>query len=445
MLLFKAHPGLSVFPAALPTTWQLQLMQSALVEWPDPPARTNHTTAYGEQLHGLFRAAQEDLSLQHQQQKDPPSACQQQQQPETHCGMLSGGAALATMQQAPAAHQQLGAASVQQEHLHRQADDLDQEQAAAELISKLSHCCCCCCCCCCQQQAVAASTTTKGQLGTSWSSSSSSHGRDSICRCGEQQPPGIKQALGHLSSSASCPPAASSATPTDRWSVRGAGPSAALLLRKLRWVCLGPPYNWTDRVYEPHLIHRPLPDSLVRLARQFAAWAANWCNTPVGAAAAASVPPAADHQAAGVSPTAAGNVMLAAMAAAEQPASGTYMPDAALVNYYHAGDTLNGHADDVEPDLSQPIVTISLGCPAVFLMGGLSKDVAPTAMLLRSGDVVVLSGEARRCYHGLPRVLDDQDLPDDVVAAGQQQQETFGAILEHMRHCRINISVRAVH
>eukprot|EP00775_Hariotina_reticulata_P007227 gene7227-7440_t len=46
-------------------------------------------------------------------------------------------------------------------------------------------------------------------------------------------------------------------------------------------------------------------------------------------------------------------------------------------------------------------------------------------MLLRSGDVLVLSGEARRCYHGLPRVLDDQDLPEDVAAAAQRQQETF--------------------
>jgi alkylated DNA repair protein alkB family protein 1 len=49
------------------------------------------------------------------------------------------------------------------------------------------------------------------------------------------------------------------------------------------------------------------------------------------------------------------------------------VPDAALVNYYHSGDTLNGHKDDVEKDLDQPIVTVSLGCDAVFLLGGTTR------------------------------------------------------------------------
>ena len=42
----------------------------------------------------------------------------------------------------------------------------------------------------------------------------------------------------------------------------------------------------------------------------------------------------------------------------------------ALVNYYHEGDTLGGHRDDVESDQSAPIVAISLGCDAIFLLGG---------------------------------------------------------------------------
>lgn len=44
--------------------------------------------------------------------------------------------------------------------------------------------------------------------------------------------------------------------------------------------------------------------------------------------------------------------------------------DAAIVNYYSKGDTLGGHKDDVEEDLTQPLVSISIGCAAVFLMGG---------------------------------------------------------------------------
>ena len=48
----------------------------------------------------------------------------------------------------------------------------------------------------------------------------------------------------------------------------------------------------------------------------------------------------------------------------------------ALVNYYHEGDTLGGHRDDVERDQSAPIVAISLGCDAIFLLGG---DDAPSS------------------------------------------------------------------
>lgn len=77
-----------------------------------------------------------------------------------------------------------------------------------------------------------------------------------------------------------------------------------------------------------------------------------------------------------------------------------YDPDAVIVNYYHAGDTLNGHKDDVELDLRQPIVSVSVGADAVFLLGGETRDTPPVALLLRSGDVLVMSASARLCYHG---------------------------------------------
>ena len=47
-----------------------------------------------------------------------------------------------------------------------------------------------------------------------------------------------------------------------------------------------------------------------------------------------------------------------------------YNPDVALINFYKEGDTLGGHLDDVEKDLSKPIVSFSLGCEAIFLIGG---------------------------------------------------------------------------
>eukprot|EP00879_Flechtneria_rotunda_P014687 GHRR01015348.1.p2 GENE.GHRR01015348.1~~GHRR01015348.1.p2 ORF type:complete len:138 (+),score=40.71 GHRR01015348.1:36-416(+) len=119
-----------------------------------------------------------------------------------------------------------------------------------------------------------------------------------------------------------------------------------------------------------------------------------------------------------------------------------FHPDVALVNYYYAGDTLNGHKDDVEADVTQPIVTVSLGCQAVFLIGGSCRDIEPTALLLRSGDVVVLAGQSRSCYHGIPRVFTDYELPADVLAAAKQQPE-YVPYVQHFRRCRVNISIRS--
>ena len=55
--------------------------------------------------------------------------------------------------------------------------------------------------------------------------------------------------------------------------------------------------------------------------------------------------------------------------------------------------------------MTEPIVSVSLGCSGIFLLGGRSKDIAPVPILLRSGDVVVMSGESRYCYHGVPVIL----------------------------------------
>lgn len=141
--------------------------------------------------------------------------------------------------------------------------------------------------------------------------------------------------------------------------------------------------------------------------------------------------------------------------AAHQPAA-SFRPDAAIVNYYREGDTLNGHCDDAEADLAKPIVTVSLGCDAVFLIGGPTRDQAPTALCLRSGDVVVMGGPARRCYHGLPRILPGMPPHWDLLAAAAAEEaEATGAGVEGaeqaalvrqcwqaMQACRVNISIR---
>jgi hypothetical protein len=45
----------------------------------------------------------------------------------------------------------------------------------------------------------------------------------------------------------------------------------------------------------------------------------------------------------------------------------------------------------------------------VFLLGGRTKDIPPVPILVRSGDVVVMSGESRYCYHGVPHILSPEE------------------------------------
>ena len=136
--------------------------------------------------------------------------------------------------------------------------------------------------------------------------------------------------------------------------------AATRLLEKMRWATIGPPYDWTARAYDTDAPRRPVN--------------ARWLERCVHLAEAAG---ARDY-------------------------AGEF---ASLVNYYRAGDALAGHVDDAEVDMSKPIVRVSLGCPCVFLLGGTSRDVAPTAVLMRSGDAVALTGPSRRCYHGVPRIF----------------------------------------
>lgn len=78
-----------------------------------------------------------------------------------------------------------------------------------------------------------------------------------------------------------------------------------------------------------------------------------------------------------------------------------FVPDACLVNRYQPGTALSLHQDKDERDLGQPIVSISLGLPAVFLFGGLRRADPCLRMALHDGDVVVWGGPARLRYHGV--------------------------------------------
>lgn len=78
-----------------------------------------------------------------------------------------------------------------------------------------------------------------------------------------------------------------------------------------------------------------------------------------------------------------------------------YAPDACLINCYQPGTKLSLHQDKDERDFSQPIVSVSLGIPAVFLFGGLRRSDPTVRVELTHGDVVVWGGPARLRYHGV--------------------------------------------
>lgn len=78
-----------------------------------------------------------------------------------------------------------------------------------------------------------------------------------------------------------------------------------------------------------------------------------------------------------------------------------FTPDACLINRYAQGARMGLHQDKDEQDLTQPIVSVSLGLPAVFQFGGLQRSAPVQRLLLEHGDVAVWGGPARLRYHGI--------------------------------------------
>ncbi len=80
-------------------------------------------------------------------------------------------------------------------------------------------------------------------------------------------------------------------------------------------------------------------------------------------------------------------------------------PEACLINSYSEGTKLGSHVDADEPEKYAPVVSVSLGDDAVFHVGGSNRADPKQRLILKSGDVVVLGGAARRAYHGIDQVV----------------------------------------
>lgn len=78
-----------------------------------------------------------------------------------------------------------------------------------------------------------------------------------------------------------------------------------------------------------------------------------------------------------------------------------FVPDACLINRYEAGAQMGLHQDRDEKDFAQPIVSLSIGLPAKFIIGGLKRGDTTRSIELNDGDAIIFGGAARMIFHGV--------------------------------------------
>lgn len=126
-----------------------------------------------------------------------------------------------------------------------------------------------------------------------------------------------------------------------------------MLQRKLRWITLGGQYDWTSKSY-PNEAHPGFPADIAGLLKAFF--------------------PTVDAE-------------------------------AAIINFYTPGDTLSVHRD-VSEECDRGLISISLGCDGIFLIGN-EDGSSHTTLRLHSGDTLLMTDESRFAWHSVPKVLPD--------------------------------------
>lgn len=85
-----------------------------------------------------------------------------------------------------------------------------------------------------------------------------------------------------------------------------------------------------------------------------------------------------------------------------------FAPDVCLINRYVPGAKMSLHQDEDELDFAAPIVSVSLGLPAIFLFGGLKRSDKPQRFRLEHGDIAVWGGPSRLFFHGVAPLADGE-------------------------------------
>ncbi|KAJ1982302.1 hypothetical protein H4R34_001754 [Dimargaris verticillata] len=211
--------------------------------------------------------------------------------------------------------------------------------------------------------------------------------------------------------------------------------TATALVPKLRWVTLGYQYDWSRKEY---FLNSPLafPQDLDDLSRAIVTaihdvgyGVAGNTSPPSQYTTIAALPPGYDHDRGYVHHY--------------DPAQ--FQAEAGVINYYQTRDTLMAHVDRSEVNMDAPLVSLSLGNSAIFVIGEESREAKPLALYVRSGDILCMCGPRRKAYHGIPRVLENtlpEYLQPQLPAADTDTDwPLFGA---YMLNARLNVNVRQV-
>lgn len=161
-----------------------------------------------------------------------------------------------------------------------------------------------------------------------------------------------------------------------------------MLEKKLRWVTLGGQYDWTAKVY-PDQTPPPFPQDIGDLLQ--------------------AIFPDVD-------------------------------PQAAILNLYSPGDTLSVHRD-VSEECDRGLISVSIGCDALFLLG--NTDGTRTATVkLRSGDAILMSGSARHAWHAVPKILANTCPREIAYWPSKEEGVEYGEWAGWLNNKRINLNVR---
>ncbi|MCJ2051513.1 alpha-ketoglutarate-dependent dioxygenase AlkB [Methylobacterium sp. J-070] len=93
-------------------------------------------------------------------------------------------------------------------------------------------------------------------------------------------------------------------------------------------------------------------------------------------------------------------------------------PEACLINLYAPGTRMGLHQDRDEAELAAPVLSLSLGAPALFRYGGLKRSDRTRSVRLESGDALVIGGASRLIHHGVDRLYGTGDLLDAETGPG---------------------------